>query len=182
MESSTATPPAASGRRRHDGGGLPADRRGVPGPRRRAHQGRRGLADLGASCATASTRSPAACQARRAQGDTVALMFGNRPEFHIADLAVMTLGATPFSLYTTLSPEQIQYVIEDAGAKVALIEEAHLEQVDGARELGLPRPRDGRRARGRAGRGHRRLGRRRGVGPRLRRRAALARAGARATC
>jgi long-subunit acyl-CoA synthetase (AMP-forming) len=72
------------------------------------------------------------------RGDTVALMFGNRPEFHIADLAVMTLGATPFSLYTTLSPEQIQYVVEDAGAKIALIEEAHLEQINGARELGLP--------------------------------------------
>src|ERR687889_2420269 len=72
------------------------------------------------------------------KGDTVALMFGNRPEFSIADLAVMTLGATPFSLYQTLSPEQVQYVIGDAGAKVALIEEAHLPQVRGARELGLP--------------------------------------------
>ncbi len=29
-------------------------------------------------------------------------MLGNRPEFHIADLAVMTLGATPFSIYQTL--------------------------------------------------------------------------------
>src|SRR3954471_2703940 len=52
------------------------------------------------------------------RGDTVALMFGNRPEFAIADLAVMTLGATPFSLYQTLSPEQVQYVIADAGARV----------------------------------------------------------------
>jgi long-subunit acyl-CoA synthetase (AMP-forming) len=72
------------------------------------------------------------------KGDTVALMFGNRPEFAIADLAVMTLGATPFSLYQTLSPEQIQYVVSDAGAKVALLERAHLDQIRGARELGLP--------------------------------------------
>src|SRR4051812_35494919 len=72
------------------------------------------------------------------KGDTVALMFGNRPEFAIADLAAMTLGATPFSLYQTLSPEQVQYVIADAGAKVALIERAHLPQVQAARELGLP--------------------------------------------
>jgi long-chain acyl-CoA synthetase len=71
------------------------------------------------------------------KGDTVALMFSNRPEFAIADLAVMTLGATPFSLYATLSPEQIQYVVDDAAAKVALIEENHFEQVDGARKLGL---------------------------------------------
>ena len=36
------------------------------------------------------------------RGDTVALMLANRPEFHIADLAAMTLGATPFSIYATL--------------------------------------------------------------------------------
>jgi long-subunit acyl-CoA synthetase (AMP-forming) len=71
------------------------------------------------------------------KGDTVALMFSNRPEFHIADLAVMTLGATPFSLYATLSSEQIQYVMQDAGARIALIEQGHFEQVDGARGLGL---------------------------------------------
>ena len=56
------------------------------------------------------------------RGDTVALMMGNRPEFHLADLAVMTLGATPFSIYQTFSPEQIAYVVEDSGTRVALIE------------------------------------------------------------
>ena len=58
------------------------------------------------------------------RGDRVALMLANRPEFHIADLAVMTLGATPFSIYGTFSPEQIAFVIGDAGARVALIESA----------------------------------------------------------
>ncbi|MEA2167561.1 MAG: long-chain acyl-CoA synthetase [Solirubrobacteraceae bacterium] len=72
------------------------------------------------------------------RGDTVALMFSNRPEFHIADLAVMTLGATPFSLYSTLSPEQIQFVVGDADARIGIIEEEFLEQISGARELGLP--------------------------------------------
>jgi long-subunit acyl-CoA synthetase (AMP-forming) len=61
------------------------------------------------------------------RGDTVALMLANRPEFHIADLAVMTLGATPFSIYGTFSPEQIAYVVRDAGARVALIESAFAE-------------------------------------------------------
>src|SRR5215211_5663803 len=63
------------------------------------------------------------------RGDTVALMLANRPEFHVADLAVMTLGATPFSLYQTLSPEQIRYVVGDAAAKVAIVEEAFLGAV-----------------------------------------------------
>jgi acyl-CoA synthetase (AMP-forming)/AMP-acid ligase II len=37
------------------------------------------------------------------RGDTVALMLGNSPDFHVADLAAMTLGATPFSIYLTSS-------------------------------------------------------------------------------
>ena len=71
-----------------------------------------------------------------AKGDNVALMLSNRPEFHLADLAVMTLGATPFSLYQTLSPEQIQYVVSDAEAEVAIVERAYLGAVTAARELG----------------------------------------------
>jgi long-chain acyl-CoA synthetase len=67
------------------------------------------------------------------RGDTVALMLANRPEFHIADLAAMTLGATPFSIYATSSPEQIAYVVGDAEAKVALVEEAFLGVFQAAR-------------------------------------------------
>ncbi|MGB2710565.1 MAG: AMP-binding protein, partial [Conexibacter sp.] len=70
------------------------------------------------------------------RGDTVALMMGNRPEFHLADLAAVTLGAVPFSIYETSSPEQIAYVVADAGARVALVEQAHLATLQAAqREL-----------------------------------------------
>ena len=62
------------------------------------------------------------------RGDKVALMLTNRPEFHLADLAVMTLGATPFSIYATYTREQIEYLIQDSGAKVALIESAFAER------------------------------------------------------
>jgi len=68
------------------------------------------------------------------RGDTVALMLGNRPEFMIADLAVMTLGAAPFSVYQTFSPSQIAFVVGDAGARVAIVEEAYLESFSKARE------------------------------------------------
>src|SRR3954470_21926249 len=57
------------------------------------------------------------------RGDTVALMISNRPEFMIADLAAMTLGATPFSVYLTSAPDQVAYVVKDADAKVAIVEE-----------------------------------------------------------
>jgi long-chain acyl-CoA synthetase len=62
------------------------------------------------------------------RGDTVALLLGNRPEFHIADLAAMTLGATPFSIYPTFTAEQIAFVVGDAGARLAIVEEQHLER------------------------------------------------------
>jgi long-chain acyl-CoA synthetase len=61
--------------------------------------------------------------------DTVALMLANRPEFHIADLAAVTLGATPFSIYLTSSPEQIAYVVGDADARVAIVERAFLARL-----------------------------------------------------
>ena len=38
------------------------------------------------------------------KGDTVALMLNNRPEFIPADLAAVSLGGVPFSIYQTSSP------------------------------------------------------------------------------
>ena len=67
------------------------------------------------------------------RGDTVALMLANRPEFHIADLAAMSLGATPFSIYATSSAEQISYVVGHAKAKVAIIEELFAERFSACR-------------------------------------------------
>src|SRR5215218_931729 len=67
------------------------------------------------------------------RGDSVALMLSNRPEFHIADLAAMTLGATPFSIYLTFTPAQIAYIVGDARAKVAIVEEAFLPVFEAAR-------------------------------------------------
>jgi len=60
------------------------------------------------------------------RGDTVALMLGNRPEFQLCDLAAVMLGATPFSIYQTFTAEQVAYVIGDASARVAIVEQAHL--------------------------------------------------------
>src|SRR5919197_773159 len=66
------------------------------------------------------------------RGDRVALMLSNRPEFHVADLAAMTLGATPYSIYATSSAEQIAYVVGDAGSKVAIVEDMFLGQMQAA--------------------------------------------------
>ncbi len=68
------------------------------------------------------------------KGDTVAIMLNNRPEFIPIDLAAVSLGAIPFSIYQTSSPEQIQYVVSDAEAKVAIIEEGFLDVFGKARQ------------------------------------------------
>ncbi|MFL5823281.1 MAG: AMP-dependent synthetase/ligase [Solirubrobacteraceae bacterium] len=68
------------------------------------------------------------------RGDTVAIMLGNRPEFHVVDLAAVTLGATPFSIYTTYPAEEIEYLITDAATRVAIVEQAFLEVVLEARK------------------------------------------------
>jgi long-chain acyl-CoA synthetase len=67
------------------------------------------------------------------RGDSVALMLSNRPEFHLCDLAAMMLGATPFSIYNTYTAEQIQYIVDDAGAKVLICEQQYMAQVREAR-------------------------------------------------
>jgi long-chain acyl-CoA synthetase len=71
------------------------------------------------------------------RGDTLALMLCNRPEFHVCDLAGMMLGAAPFSIYTTYTPEQIEYLVADADARILICEQQYLPQVLEARG-GLP--------------------------------------------
>ena len=69
------------------------------------------------------------------KGDTVALMLNNRPEFIPCDLAAVSLGGVPFSIYQTSSPEQIAVRrARDAGAKVAIVETMFLEQFNEARK------------------------------------------------
>jgi long-chain acyl-CoA synthetase len=60
------------------------------------------------------------------RGDTVAIMLTNRPEFHIVDTGVLHTGATPFSIYNTLAPEQIAYLFSNAGNSVVITEQQFL--------------------------------------------------------
>src|ERR1700722_17683216 len=67
------------------------------------------------------------------RGQCVALMLSNRPEFHLADMAVAMLGATPFSIYTTYPAAEIEYLIKDSGARVMIAEQQFLEVIGEAR-------------------------------------------------
>ncbi|MGE5407336.1 MAG: AMP-dependent synthetase/ligase, partial [Syntrophothermus sp.] len=68
------------------------------------------------------------------RGDTVGFMLVNRPALHLCDCAAMHLGATCFSIYNTSSPEQLEYLIGDAGNRVIVTEQAFLGRVLGVRE------------------------------------------------
>lgn len=63
------------------------------------------------------------------KGDTVAIMLTNRPEFHLVDTGALHAGATPFSIYNTLAPEQINYVLSDAGSRVVVCEQQFVEKL-----------------------------------------------------
>jgi long-chain acyl-CoA synthetase len=66
------------------------------------------------------------------KADTVALMLVNRPEFHIVDFGVVTAGGTPFSIYQTYTPEQIEYLLRDAETKVVVTEQLFLPVIEEA--------------------------------------------------
>ena len=67
------------------------------------------------------------------RGQTLALLLGNRPEFHVADMAAVTLGATPFSIYQTYAANQIEFVVSDAAARIAIVERQYLDRLLEAR-------------------------------------------------
>ena len=46
----------------------------------------------------------------------------------------MHLGATPFSIYNTYSPEQIEFLVGDAATRVLVTEQAFLDTVLKAKE------------------------------------------------
>jgi long-chain acyl-CoA synthetase len=69
-------------------------------------------------------------------GDTVALLMGNRPEFHLADTAALHLGATCVSIYHTLPAEDVAWTLGDARARLLFCEQALLPVALEARERG----------------------------------------------
>jgi long-chain acyl-CoA synthetase len=76
------------------------------------------------------------------RGDRVALMVRNRPEFSIADMAVLLAGGTPISIYNSSSVEQVRYLVGHCAARLAIVEdEGYLERFTAARD-GLPSLRD----------------------------------------
>jgi long-chain acyl-CoA synthetase len=56
-----------------------------------------------------------------AHGDRVAILSENRPEWTIADFAILLTGAATVPIYATLTSEQISYLLCHSGAKTAFV-------------------------------------------------------------
>src|SRR5579862_177915 len=54
-------------------------------------------------------------------GDRIALLSENRPEWPMADMASLLLGAVTVPLYTTLTAEQTAFVLKDSGARIIFL-------------------------------------------------------------
>jgi long-chain acyl-CoA synthetase len=54
-------------------------------------------------------------------GDRIALLAENRPEWPMADMASLLLGAVTVPLYTTLTAEQTGFVLRDAGCRAIFL-------------------------------------------------------------
>src|SRR5713226_7125696 len=54
-------------------------------------------------------------------GDRVGLFSANRPEWHVADFAILGLGAIDVPIYFRESPERMAYILNHSGAKVVFV-------------------------------------------------------------
>jgi long-chain acyl-CoA synthetase len=59
-------------------------------------------------------------------GDRVGIYSYNRPEWVVADLAVMKLGAVSVPIYHTLPPDSVSYILRDAGVTHLIVETPEL--------------------------------------------------------
>lgn len=72
-------------------------------------------------------------------GDRIALLSENRPEWSIADLAILSLGAINVPIYTTQALDQVDYILTDSGARAIFISTRrlykHVQQVVASKSL-----------------------------------------------
>src|SRR3954451_3244654 len=55
------------------------------------------------------------------KGDRVAILSENRPEWAIADFAILAIGAVVVPIYATLTQEQISFLLNDSGTRVIFL-------------------------------------------------------------
>ena len=56
------------------------------------------------------------------KGDKIAVLSDTRPEWAISDLAILSSGATTVGLYPTLSPTQIEFLLNNSDSVMLFVE------------------------------------------------------------
>ncbi|MBI3649997.1 MAG: long-chain fatty acid--CoA ligase [Acidobacteria bacterium] len=68
------------------------------------------------------------------QGDKIAIWSENRPEWNVADLAILALGAVDVPIYTTQSRHNVEYILNDAKTRAIFISTDFLYEALALRE------------------------------------------------
>jgi long-chain acyl-CoA synthetase len=68
------------------------------------------------------------------QGDRLAIWSENRPEWNVADLAVLAIGAIDVPIYTTQSRHHVEYILNDSNARAIFVSSAFLDEAIALRE------------------------------------------------
>ena len=61
-------------------------------------------------------------------GDRIAIWSENRPEWNIADLGSLAVGAIDVPIYATQTPSQVEYILADSGARGLFVSSAFLDE------------------------------------------------------
>src|SRR5437868_9244785 len=62
------------------------------------------------------------------RGDRIAIWSENRPEWNLADLATLAVGAIDVPIYTTQSLDQVEYILNDSAARALFVSAPFLEK------------------------------------------------------
>ncbi len=68
------------------------------------------------------------------KGDRVIILSENRPEWVIADLAIVSLGAISVPIHTTLSSAITEHIANHCGAKIAFVSDAQFQKITTAKQ------------------------------------------------
>ena len=67
--------------------------------------------------------------------DKVGIICSNRPEWNMLDMAIMQTGAVSVPIYPTISKEDYQYIINDCGVKLIVLEgQSILQKIESVKD------------------------------------------------
>jgi long-chain acyl-CoA synthetase len=60
------------------------------------------------------------------EGDTIAMISNNRPEWNITDIGIMMAGAINVPIYPTISPQSYEFIFNDSEVRICFVSDSDL--------------------------------------------------------